>query len=629
MKVKKFNDWSIFSKIIVLNFLFAASILSVFEFYFLPKVSDKIYNNHKKELSNAIDIAYSVTDNLQLRVDKGELTLDQAKAEAFDFIHHMKFNEKDYLFVNDVDGYCRVSQNLANVGKNFSSDTDAYGTYSNQEMVKISKRDGGGYAVYHWDVKGEIVSKLYCFRLFKPWGWVITNGMLLSQIEDNITQVQIAFHAAFFIVLIFFSLVVYGFAKNITSPIKKLAEGAKKVSEGDYSVLINVKSANEVGSLANAFNIMVGNIRSSIENINKMSDESKNAAQKANEAKAAAEEQSKYLAESVNEMLEAINKFSNGDLTVALHTNRKDDIGRMFEGFNKAVENIRSMLERINEAVSSTASASSQISASAEEMAAGSSEQNLQANEVAAAVEEMTKTILSSSENAKFAADTASLNGKIAKEGGDVVVETVNGMNKIAEVVLEAARIVEQLGANSNQIGEIIQVIDDIADQTNLLALNAAIEAARAGEQGRGFAVVADEVRKLAERTTKATKEIAGMIKQIQSNTKLAVSSIKQGAVEVEKGKDLAQKAGSSLNQIIEEVDKSSQLINQLAVASEQQSQSSEQISQSIERISSVINESSVGIQEIARSSEDLNRLTLNLQNLIAKFKIKSEHRKN
>ncbi|HEX3072920.1 MAG TPA: HAMP domain-containing methyl-accepting chemotaxis protein, partial [Ignavibacteriales bacterium] len=392
---------------------------------------------------------------------------------------------------------------------------------------------------------------------------------------------------------------------------------------------ISVKSANEVGSLANAFNIMVGNIRSSIENINKMSDESKSAAQKANEAKAAAEEQSKYLAESVNEMLEAIDKFSNGDLTVALHTNKKDDIGRMFEGFNKAVENIRSMLERINEAVSSTASASSQISASAEEMAAGSSEQNLQANEVAAAVEEMTKTILSSSENAKFAADTASLNGKIAKEGGDVVVETVNGMNKIAEVVLEAARIVEQLGANSNQIGEIIQVIDDIADQTNLLALNAAIEAARAGEQGRGFAVVADEVRKLAERTTKATKEIAGMIKQIQSNTKLAVSSIKQGAVEVEKGKDLAQKAGSSLNQIIEEVDKSSQLINQLAVASEQQSQSSEQISQSIERISSVINESSVGIQEIARSSEDLNRLTLNLQNLIAKFKIKSDQRKN
>jgi methyl-accepting chemotaxis protein len=194
---------------------------------------------------------------------------------------------------------------------------------------------------------------------------------------------------------------------------------------------------------------------------------------------------------------------------------------------------------------------------------------------------------------------------------------------------LEAASIVEQLGTNSNQIGEIIQVIDDIADQTNLLALNAAIEAARAGEQGRGFAVVADEVRKLAERTTKATKEIAEMIKQIQSNTKLAVSAINQGAVEVEKGKELAQKAGDSLNQIIVEVDKSSMLINQLAVASEQQSDSSEQISQSIERISSVINESSVGIQEIARSSEDLNKLTLNLQDLISRFKISGNGRHN
>lgn len=171
-------------------------------------------------------------------------------------------------------------------------------------------------------------------------------------------------------------------------------------------------------------------------------------------------------------------------------------------------------------------------------------------------------------------------------------------------------------------IWEIIQVIDDIADQTNLLALNAAIEAARAGEQGRGFAVVADEVRKLAERTTKATKEIAEMINQIQKDTAGAVSSIEEGNVEVESGKKMAVKAGESLQEIIKATDKVQDVVNMVASASEEQSSASEQISRNIEAISSVTNQSAAGTQQIARAAEDLNRLTSNLEVMIGHFKL-------
>ena len=213
--------------------------------------------------------------------------------------------------------------------------------------------------------------------------------------------------------------------------------------------------------------------------------------------------------------------------------------------------------------------------------------------------------------------------GKVAKEGGKVVDETINGMNRIAEVVQQSAKTVEELGNSSDQIGEIVQVIEDIADQTNLLALNAAIEAARAGEQGRGFAVVADEVRKLAERTTKATKEIASMIKQIQYETKGAVSSMRQGTEEVKNGKLFAAKAGESLKEIIEGADHVVDIISQVAAASEEQSSAAEQISKNIESISRVTSESANGIHQIASSAEDLNRLTNNLQQLVNRFNIK------
>jgi methyl-accepting chemotaxis protein len=195
-------------------------------------------------------------------------------------------------------------------------------------------------------------------------------------------------------------------------------------------------------------------------------------------------------------------------------------------------------------------------------------------------------------------------------------------MERIAEVVVQAAKTVQKLGAGSDKIGEIVQVIDEIADQTNLLALNAAIEAARAGEHGRGFAVVADEVRKLAERTTKATKEIAAMIKQIQLDTSGAVESINKGTEEVEKGKELAGKAGKSLEEIIAASNKVMDDIVLVASASEEQSSTAEEISKSIEGINSVTQQSAAGIQQIARAAEDLNNLTENLQNLVAGFKL-------
>jgi methyl-accepting chemotaxis protein len=327
------------------------------------------------------------------------------------------------------------------------------------------------------------------------------------------------------------------------------------------------------------------------------------------------------IVDPINESAAVLADMAKNDFTVRMKGNYKGDYQGIKLNVNQLGESLSNVINQVSEAVSATASASSEISSSTEQMAAGAQEQTQQATEVAGAVEQMTKTIIETTQNATTASQLAKHAGDTAIAGGKIVEETVAGMIRIADVVKKSADTVEALGRSSDQIGEIVQVIDDIADQTNLLALNAAIEAARAGEQGRGFAVVADEVRKLAERTTKATKEIATMIKQIQKDTSGAVESMSLGTNEVESGKLLAAKAGVSLKEIIAGATTVVDTISQVAAASEEQSSASEQISKNIEAISSVTQESAAGTQQIARAAEDLNRLTQGLQELVGQFK--------
>jgi methyl-accepting chemotaxis protein len=340
--------------------------------------------------------------------------------------------------------------------------------------------------------------------------------------------------------------------------------------------------------------------------------------------------QKDYLTQSVEEMLSVIQCFASGDLTVRMSVERSGDtsnavstdIRRLSLSFNEAVDNLSMMLTHVSESIHSTASASVELSSSADSMALGMNRQTEQTTHIVTAVDAMTRSVSSTVERSSQAAFEAAEANEDAKHGGEVVRRTIEGMNSVAVVVEQAAGVIETLGRTSGQIGEVIQTIEEIADQTNLLALNAAIEAARAGEAGRGFAVVADEVRKLAERTQKATKEITSTIQNIQADTNTAVNVMHEGTKTVESGKTLASQTAEALERIIERTSRVSDVISQLASESERQAHSSKAIVQDVEVISDVTRESAAGTRQIAATAESLSRMTEELMSSIQRFQL-------
>ncbi|MBZ5522133.1 MAG: HAMP domain-containing protein [Acidobacteriia bacterium] len=390
-------------------------------------------------------------------------------------------------------------------------------------------------------------------------------------------------------------------ANRVLAPVKQLSDFAERLGHGEFKSKLSVDSADDFAFIA--------------ENLNRAAEQSSRAMfnQEAQES----------LQKSVTDFLTIVSQIARGDLTLRGRVT-SDALGNVVDSVNYMLDNFCKVLERVRRAAIDVQSSANEILIASEEMSSGAIQQDQEITNTSSAVEQLTVSMKQVSNNAEASAEAARRALDAAEQGNRSVHDTLEGMQRIRSSVQATAKRIKALGDRSLEISEIVNVINDITEQTNLLALNAAIEAARAGEAGRGFAVVADEVRKLAEHSRTATKDIAALIKAIQAETNDAVVVMEEGTKEVEIGAKLADQAGKALEAISMVVRQSAELVQEISLASKQQVRGTEGVANAMQIISNITRQTSQGARQTSRTVEQLVHMSEQLNEALSQFRVSS-----
>ncbi len=529
-----------------------------------------LLEDRKVKTRHLVEGAHSLLGHFYDLQQKGVLSEDAAKDAALKAIKALRYEQKEYFWLNDftapipkmlmhptvpaLDGKVLDAEKF-NCATSMQGGLD--GPIENTNGKKnlfvafneVASKSGQGYVTYNWPkpkagggTTAELYTKLSFVKKFDGWNWLIGSGIYLDDVDKIFWN-----HATWLI--------------GIIMAITALIGG-----------------------------VMIMVIR--------------------------------RISRSLNELGSAMDQIqSSNDLSRRVAVTANDEIGQIGHSFNQMIQSFQEIIQQVITNSRGVMQAAGKLSESSHHVAVSSQNQSEATASMAAAVEEVTTSIDHVAESSQETNNIARKAGELSAEGSEVVLGAAAEMSKIADSVNQSSQFIQELGEHSNQISAIVNVIKEIADQTNLLALNAAIEAARAGEQGRGFAVVADEVRKLAERTARSTEEITAMIGSIQSGTHHAVASMQEGSARVTEGVAMANRAGESMTQIRDGANQVISAVSDISSALREQSTASNQVAQNVERIARMTEENSVAANEIAGEAQQLESLAGALESAVSRFK--------
>jgi methyl-accepting chemotaxis protein len=530
-----------------------------------------LLEDRKVKTRHLVEGAHSLLNHFYDLQQKGALTEEAAKDAAINAIKALRYEQKEYFWLNDftapvpkmlmhptvpaLDGKVLDAEKF-NCATSLQGGLD--GPIEKTDGKKnlfvafneVAGKAGQGFVTYNWPkpkagggTTDELYTKLSFVKKFEGWNWLIGSGIYLDDVDRIFWN-----HAAWLI--------------GIIMAITTLIGG-----------------------------VMLMVIR--------------------------------RITRSLNELEGAMHQIqTSNDLSRRVSVTAMDEIGQIGHSFNQMIQSFQEIIQQVITNSRGVMQAAGKLSESSHRVAISSQNQSDATASMAAAVEEVTTSIDHVADSSQETHNIARKSGELSVQGGEVVQGAAEEMSKIADSVNQSSQFILRLGEHSNQISAIVNVIKEIADQTNLLALNAAIEAARAGEQGRGFAVVADEVRKLAERTARSTEEITAMIGSIQSGTQHAVESMQEGSARVTEGVAMATRAGESMGQIREGASQVISAVSDISSALREQSAASNQVAQNVERIARMTEENSVAANEIAGEAQQLESLAGALESAVSRFKV-------